>query len=144
MNQHKIGAVVVAENELVPGIFRERDVLVRIVVADLDPHTTRVTEVMTKDPICVPRSILAKDVMAKAVHKRCRHFPVVEGDRLIGLISIGDLMHLVSRDQAERIDAGILEMRAVIGRLSSFLSQQQFPAKARIVFPRVVNIRTKI
>ena len=116
MNQHKIGSVVIAENEHVLGIFTERDVLVRIVAADLDPHSTRVDQVMTKDPMCVTRSMLAKDVMAKAINKRCRHFPVVEGDRLIGLISIGDLMHLVSRDQADRIDAGILAMKAISGR----------------------------
>jgi CBS domain-containing protein len=43
MNQHKVGSVVVAENEHVLGIFTERDVLVRIVAADLDPHTTVVS-----------------------------------------------------------------------------------------------------
>ena len=116
MNQHKIGSVVVEDKEHVLGIFTERDVLMRIVAADLDPHSTRVAEVMTKDPICVTRSMLAKDVMANAIHKRCRHFPVVEDGRLIGLISMGDLMNQVSRDQAERIDAGILAMRAVTGR----------------------------
>lgn len=116
MNQHKIGSVVVAENGHVVGIFTERDVLVRIVAADLDPHATRVADVMTKDPICVTRSMLAKDVMADAMEKRCRHFPVVEDDHMLGLISIGDLMHLASKDQASRIDAGILAMRAVTGR----------------------------
>jgi len=116
MNQYETGSVVIAENERVLGIFTERDVLVRIVAADLDAHSTRVDQVMTKDPMCVTRSMPAKDVMAKAISKRCRHFPVVEGDRLIGLISIGDLMHLLSRDQADRIDAGILAMKAISGR----------------------------
>jgi len=116
MNQHKIGAVVVVENGRVVGIFTERDVMVRIVAADLDPHVTHVAQVMTKDPICVTQSMLAKDVMANAMEKRCRHFPVVEDDRLIGLISIGDLMLLASRDQASRIDAGILAMKAIAGR----------------------------
>lgn len=116
MNQHQVGAVVVVENERVVGIFTERDVLVRIVAADLDPHATLVSQVMTQDPICITRSKLANDVMTIAREKRCRHFPVVEDDRLIGLISIGDLIHLASQDQASRIDAGILAMKAVSGR----------------------------
>lgn len=116
MNQHKVGAVVVVENERVVGIFTERDVLVRIVAADLDPHATLVSQVMTPDPICVTRSELANDVMIVAREKRCRHFPIVEDDRLMGLISIGDLIHLASQDQASLINAGILAMRAVTGR----------------------------
>jgi signal-transduction protein with cAMP-binding, CBS, and nucleotidyltransferase domain len=116
MNQHKIGSVVVIENGRVVGIFTERDVLMRIVAADRNPHSTRVDQVMTGDPICVTRSMLAKDVMANAMQKRCRHFPMIEDGQLIGLISIGDLMHLASRDQADRIDAGILAMKAVSGR----------------------------
>jgi CBS domain-containing protein len=116
MNQHQVGAVVVVENERVVGIFTERDVLVRIVAADLDPHATLVSQVMTPDPICVTRSKPASAVMTIAREKRCRHFPVVEDDRLMGLISIGDLIHLASQDQASRIDASILAMRAVSGR----------------------------
>lgn len=116
MNQHKVGSVVVAEHGHVVGIFTERDMLVRVVAADLDPHTTQVVQVITLRPLCVTRSTLAKDVMADAIKKRCRHFPVVEDGQLIGLISIGDLVHLASQDQAHRIDAGILAMRAMTGR----------------------------
>ena len=116
MNQHQVGAVVVVENERVVGIFTERDVLVRIVSAGLVPHETLVARVMTRDPICVTRSQSASDVMKIASEKCCRHFPVVEDDRLIGVISIRDLVKLASRDQASRIDAGILAMKSVGGR----------------------------
>ncbi len=116
MNQHKIGSLVVERDGRVVGIFTERDVLVRLVGADLDPHTTPVAEVMTRDPLCISKSMLATDVMAVATNKRCRHFPVVEDDQLIGLVSIGDLVHLETRDQQSRIDAGIRAIKAVAGR----------------------------
>ena len=116
MNQHRVGSVVVVENDQVVGIFTERDVLVRIVAEDRDPHNTLVVQVMSRDPYCINRSMLAKDVMADAIKKRYRHFPVVEHKQLIGLVSIGDLMHLASQDQSHRIDAGILAMRALTGR----------------------------
>jgi len=96
MNEQKIGSVVVTEDGHVVGIFTERDVLVRIVAEDLDPHDTRVDQVMTTDPICVTRTMLANDVMADATAKRCRHFPVVEDDHMLGSISIGDLMNLAA------------------------------------------------
>jgi CBS domain-containing protein len=54
--------------------------------------------------------------MKIASEKCCRHFPVVEDDRLIGVISIRDLVKLASRDQASRIDAGIRAMKSVGGR----------------------------
>ena len=116
MNEHKIGSLVAEEDGRVVGIFTERDVLVRVVGVDKNPHTTRVAEVMTRDPLCIKQSMSTKDVMAVATNKRCRHFPVVENDRLVGLISIGDLVHWEIRDQESRIDAGIRAIRAITAR----------------------------
>lgn len=116
MNKHKIGSLVVQEDDRVVGIFTERDVLVRLVGADQDPHTTPVADVMTRDPLCIKQSMLASDVMALATDKRCRHFPIVEDDQLIGMLSIGDLVRWETRDQESRIDAGIRAIKAVTGR----------------------------
>lgn len=116
MNQHGIGSLVVEEDGHVVGIFTERDVLVRVVGTDKDPHTTPVRDVMTPDPLCIKQSMSTKDVLAIATEKRCRHFPVVENDRLIGLISIGDLVHWEIQDQESRIDAGLRAMKVLTGR----------------------------
>ncbi|MGB5252131.1 MAG: CBS domain-containing protein [Sedimenticolaceae bacterium] len=116
MNEHKVGSVVVVKEGRVAGILTERDILVRIVAVELDPHTTLVAEAMTRDPFFVTRSTPASEAMSTATNKRCRHFPVVEAGKLLGLISIGDLMVLASREQADRINAGIPAMKAMTGR----------------------------
>ncbi len=116
MNQHRVGAAVVLEEERVVGIFTERDVLTRVVGADLDSHTTPVARVMTPDPICVSGSSSVTDLMTVATEKRCRHFPVVENERLVGLVSIGDLVHWEIRDQETQLDSAIRAIRAISGR----------------------------
>ena len=92
MNQRTIGGLVVLEGERVIGIFTERDVLRRVVVTGRDPATTAVKEVMTT-PVatCRPETTLA-ECRAFMTDKRIRHLPVVEGRRLLGIVTIGDLM----------------------------------------------------
>jgi CBS domain-containing protein len=104
------------EDGNVIGIFTERDVLVRVVGGDLDSHATSVDQVMTPGPHCVTRSMLAKDVMAIATNKRFRHFPVVENEELVGLISIGDLVHFDTTDLESRLNDAILAVKTVSGR----------------------------
>lgn len=92
MNEHKIGALVVLEDDRVCGIFTERDVLRRIVAEREDPDTIHVRAVMTDKVVtCRPEADLdaARNLF---MQRRIRHLPVVDQDhRLIGLISIGDL-----------------------------------------------------
>lgn len=116
MNRQHVGAAVVMKDARVIGIFTERDVLVRVVGGDRDPHKTTVDQVMTPAPHCVTRSMLAKDVMAIATNKRFRHFPVVENDELVGLISIGDLVHFDTTDLESRLNDAILAVKTVTGR----------------------------
>ena len=104
MNRERIGALLVREGGQVVGIFSERDVLTRVIARDLDPTTTPVTEVMTTSLVTVgPRTTVA-EAMAVVTEKRCRHLPVMEGDRLLGLVSIGDLTRWVTRRQAWHIE----------------------------------------
>ena len=116
MNRHHVGAAVVLDQGRVTGILTERDILMRIVATGRSPHYTAVNEVMTRDPLCVDKSMLAQDVMALATDRRCRHFPVVEDGQLIGLISIGDLVNLAIQDREHLIHAGILAIKAMSGR----------------------------
>jgi len=92
MNQRAIGSLLVLEGERVIGIFTERDVLRRVVVTGRDPASTKVSEVMTT-PVatCRPVTTLA-ECKAFMTEKRFRHLPVVEGQRLLGIVTIGDLM----------------------------------------------------
>jgi len=104
MNQDRIGAVLVRDGEQVAGIFTERDVLTRVVDRGLDPATTPVGEVMTSSLVTVGPRTTVEEAMAVVSEKRCRHLPVMDGDRLVGLVSIGDLTRWVTRHQAWHIE----------------------------------------
>jgi len=92
MNEKRIGAVIVTEGEHVVGIFTERDILSRVVAAGRDPKTTKVGEAMTSPVACCRRDTTVeecRDVMSK---KRIRHLPVVEDNKLLGIITSGDIL----------------------------------------------------
>lgn len=103
MNQHKIGALLVLENEEVKGIISERDILWKIIAQDLNPKTIKVAEVMTKNLITVPSSTTIHEAMRIITEKRFRHLPVIDEGKLIGIISIGDLTRWVMISQEQEI-----------------------------------------
>lgn len=82
---------MVKDSERVVGIFTERDVLTRVVAADRDPNTTSVREVMTEKFKFIMRDTSIEDAMQVMTEKRVRHLPVMDGEELIGLLSIGDM-----------------------------------------------------
>jgi CBS domain-containing protein len=99
MNEHRIGAMLVMEGEQLVGIFTERDSLTRVVGDGLDPTTTTVAEVMTKDPLCVPPQITLDEAMKIITQQRFRHLPVVENGKVLGIVSSGDLTHRLVVDR---------------------------------------------
>jgi len=102
MNLHKIGAVLVMEGDWLAGIFTERDVLTRVIAADLDPKTTPLSKVMTVKVVTVAPETTVQQAMEIFSEKRCRHLPVVRGERVVGLVSIGDVSRWVAgQDRAE-------------------------------------------
>jgi CBS domain-containing protein len=106
MDRHKVGATLVMDGGQLVGIFTERDVLSRVVAAGLDPATTPMEHVMTRNPITVSSTTTIEDVMALFTTKRFRHLPVVDEDRLVGLISIGDILRRMvetHRHEAEQL-----------------------------------------
>lgn len=104
MNQRRIGALCVVKDEDLVGVFSERDILTRIVSARLDPATTKVADVMTSPVItCGPRGE-AGDCAAVMSHRRIRHLPVVDGGKLVGMVSTGDLMALQATEKQAFIE----------------------------------------
>jgi CBS domain-containing protein len=93
MNGYKIGAMLVMEDNHLLGIFTERDCITKVLGAGLEPTTTKVSDVMTKDPYCVPPSITLDDAMNIITHHRFRHLPVAENGEILGIVSSGDLTH---------------------------------------------------
>lgn len=99
MCEHHIGALLVEENEEPIGIISERDIMTRLVLGHRDPTQTTVREIMTKDVLCIDPEYEPEEVMALMTEKRIRHLPVVENGKVIGVISIGDLVRWVSHNQ---------------------------------------------
>ncbi|MBC8368166.1 CBS domain-containing protein [bacterium] len=104
MNDLKIGSVVVTHDEMVVGIFTERDILMRIVAAEKDPATTKVGDVMTR-PVaaCCPHTSL-EECQSVISSKRIRHLPVVDEGRLVGIVTSGDLLAREAKEQAATIE----------------------------------------
>jgi len=92
MNEHHVGSLIVTDTfNKIAGIITERDILTRIVTAQLDPATTQVAKAMTTDVIhCTPESSLT-EVRHLMTDCKIRHIPVTNNDELVGMISIGDL-----------------------------------------------------
>jgi CBS domain-containing protein len=96
MNRQKIGCVLVMDGGQLTGVFTERDVLTRVVATEVDPKTTPVSRVMTTKVNTVSPEATIEEVMTIFAEKRCRHLPVIEHGRLLGLISIGDISRWVA------------------------------------------------
>ena len=92
MNDKHIGSVVVCHGDKVKGIFTERDVLCRVVAEGRDPRSTRVAEVMTTPVACCSPETTMEECVGVMTEKRIRHLPVVEEDRLVGIVTSGDIL----------------------------------------------------
>ncbi len=116
MNQHKVGAVLVMNGEKLAGIFTERDVLTRVITSSLDPKLTPITQAMSANVLTVGPEITVQQVMDIFAEKRCRHLPVIQNEKLVGLISIGDVSRWVAN--AHRAEAESLR-QYIAGGLST-------------------------
>jgi CBS domain-containing protein len=103
MNDHHVGSVLVVEAGYPVGIFSERDVLVRVVAATRDPRQTLVRDVMTTQLHTATPDDSLLDVMRLMTERRCRHVPVMEGDSLVGLVSIGDLTKAIQHNLRQEV-----------------------------------------
>lgn len=98
MNELRIGAMLVMENDQLTGIFTERDAITRVLGAGLDPTDTKISSVMTANPVCVSPSTNLDEAMSIVRSRRIRHLPVVEDGRVLGVVSSGDLAHRLLDD----------------------------------------------
>lgn len=104
MAEKNIGAVLVMEGGHLIGLMTERDYARKVVLAGLHSHDTPVRDVMTTHVAFVSTTKTVEECLALMTDKRFRHLPVMENDKLIGLISIGDLVKAVIADQRFMIE----------------------------------------
>ena len=92
MAEKDIGALLVVENDKLVGIISERDYARKMILHGKSSHDTPVKEIMTERVICVQPNNTVEECMALMTDKRFRHLPVIENDKLLGVLSIGDLV----------------------------------------------------
>jgi CBS domain-containing protein len=98
MAEQEIGAVLVmTEDQLVGGIFTERDLLMRVVKAGLDPRRTPISLVMTRNVRFVTPATTVEAALALLHLQRHRHLLVIDGPQVHGLVSMRDLVHQILR-----------------------------------------------
>lgn len=98
-----IGALVVCDGEQVVGIVSERDYARKVVLMERSSYNTEVSEIMTPDVMTVTPEQSNEFCMQLMTEKRLRHLPVLQDGKLIGLISIGDLVKDIISDQQSMI-----------------------------------------
>jgi CBS domain-containing protein len=99
MADKNIGAVIVRSDQQLEGIFSERDYARKVILLGKTSRETLVKEIMTSPVISIEPDWTADQCMALMTEKRVRHLPVIEQDRLVGVISIGDVVRAVVEDQ---------------------------------------------
>ena len=99
-----VGALVVAEDEKLLGIFSERDYTRKIALMDRSSSNTLVADIMTVKVITVNLSHTVEECLDLMTDRHLRHLPVLENDKLVGFISIGDLVKAAMEDQRVLIE----------------------------------------
>ncbi len=104
MKEHDIGCVMVMEDDHLVGILSERDYARKMILAGKTSHDTPVSEIMTTNVICTSPSNNVDECLALMNQHGFRHLPVKVDDRVVGMVSTGDLISSIIKEQKDTID----------------------------------------
>ena len=104
MAEKNIGAVVVMSDDALNGIMSERDYARKVIVKGRASDATPVADIMTSDVLTTGESETVNNCMEMMTERKIRHLPVVDDGRVVGMISIGDLVEAIIADQQEEIE----------------------------------------
>ena len=104
MAEHHVGALLVMKGEVLAGIVSERDYARKVILRGRSSSDTPVRDIMTSPVLTVSPDTSVEQCMQLVTDKRVRHLPVVEAGRVIGMVSIGDLVKAVIAAQQQQIE----------------------------------------
>ena len=111
MSDRHVGALLVTENDRLVGVVSERDYARKIALKGRSSRETTVRDIMTKHVYCIAPGARIEDCMALMTEKAVRHLPVLDGERVDGVVSIGDV-----------VKATIVHQEFIIDQLEHFIS----------------------
>jgi CBS domain-containing protein len=104
MATRHVGALLVMSQGSLIGIISERDYARKVILKNRSSHDTPVSDIMTSPAVSVTPEDTVHNCMQIMTERRFRHLPVVKGGRVVGMLSIGDLVKAVIQDQSEQIE----------------------------------------
>ncbi len=104
MCEARVGALLVMDGSALLGIFSERDLMTRVLLSRRDPARTLVKDVMTQKTICIGLGVSPHEAMALMTNRRVRHLPVVHESRIVGVVSIGDMVRWMLRRREREVE----------------------------------------
>lgn len=104
MAEHRVGALLVMRGDQLIGVVSERDYARKVILQGRSSSQTAVSDIMSSTPLTVSPDTDVLDCMRLCTDSRIRHLPVVDGQSVVGVISIGDLVKAVIDAQAEEIE----------------------------------------
>jgi CBS domain-containing protein len=116
MDEKNLGAVLVMEGDRLAGLLSERDYARKVALRGRTSRETLARDIMTERVTCVFLDQTAEECMALMTEKRVRHLPVLEGDRVVGIISIGDVVKTI-----------IDENQFIIEQLEHYITGSPYP-----------------
>ena len=99
MAEKNVGALLVMEKEKLVGIFSERDYARKVILKEKSSKNTSVGELMTREVFYIDAKSTLEESMALMTAKRIRHLPVLKSNRLIGIVTLGDVVRQIISDQ---------------------------------------------
>ncbi|WP_353202187.1 CBS domain-containing protein [Polynucleobacter sp.] len=103
MRDHRVRAILVIDDGNLVGIVSQGDCAIKVLLPHNNPKQVAVSKIMTVNPLTVMPSNSLEECMAIMVHKHIRHLPVVENNKVVGVISVGDLVKSIIELQGSQI-----------------------------------------
>jgi CBS domain-containing protein len=103
MRDNRVRSVLVIDDDQLKGIVTQGDCAIKVLLPGLDANTVTIGEIMTRDPMTVSQQALLDQCMKIMMARSIRHLPVLEGGRVVGMVSIGDIVKNIIQQQGDHI-----------------------------------------